>query len=74
MKTIISSRFTLVTVACIVIALYLVYFIVNQQYMYKVTSRFNVRFLNHNGDCFYMGCLLAMVASFLVMTFMVSFD
>ena len=46
----ITGRFSVVTVSCMVIAMYLGYFIINQQYMIKVTSRYNAAFLNHNGD------------------------
>ena len=46
----ISGRFSVVTVSCLVIAIYLFTFIINQQYMIKVTQRYNIAFLNHNGD------------------------
>ena len=49
-ETLITGRFSVVIVACTVIAIYLFIFIINQQYMLKVIRRFNIRFLNHNGD------------------------
>jgi len=39
-----------VTVSCLVIVIFMLFFIVNMQYMLKVISRYNIRFLNHNGD------------------------
>jgi hypothetical protein len=61
----IQGRFSLCTVTCIVLAIYLFYFIVNQQYMVKIISRYQARILNHNGDTvslfLIMGCLLAYI-------------
>jgi len=39
-KTIVSSRFSDMTVGCIVIAIFLTYFIINHQYMNKIASRY----------------------------------
>jgi len=46
-KTIIAGRFNIMTVSCIVIMIYIVLFIVNQQYMLKVIQKYQIRFLNH---------------------------
>ena len=48
------------TVSCIVIMVYLVLFIVNQQYMLKVIQKYQIRFLNHQGDM--MSLLVTLVA------------
>ena len=45
-----GAKFDVVTVSCLVVLLYMLFFIVNMQYMLKVISRYNIRFLNHNGD------------------------
>lgn len=63
-KTIVGGRFSLVSVACIVIAIFLSYFIINHQYMNKIASRYQARFLNHNGDCFYLFWLCLLATSF----------
>ena len=49
-KAMIQGRFSMLTVSCIVLALFIFYFIVNQQYMVKVIQRYQARILNHNGD------------------------
>ena len=49
-KALIAGRFNVVTVGCIVTMVYLLLFIVNQQYMLKVIQKYQIRFLNHNGD------------------------
>lgn len=48
--TTLSAKFDVVNVSCIVILVYMLFFIVNMQYMLKVIQRYNIRFLNHNGD------------------------
>ena len=48
--TSLSAKFDVVTVSCIVVLIYMLFFIVNMQYMLKVIQRYNIRFLNHNGD------------------------
>ena len=62
----IAGRFSVVTVSCAVIAIYLFTFIINQQYMIKVTSRYsNIRFLNHSGDYLNFMTTLFFTAMFL---------
>jgi hypothetical protein len=54
-----------VTVACIVISVYLFIFMINQQYMLKVIRRFSIRFLNHNGDYANLAVSIVLIAFFL---------
>lgn len=56
------------------ITAYMVLFIVNMQYMFKVISRYNIRFLNHNGDHFNLGLLLVASLVFLYMRFLMPFS
>ena len=73
-KSIVGGRFNIVTVTCLVITVFFVLFIVNMQYMFKVISRYNIRFLNHNGDHFNLGLLLLACLVFLYMRFLTSFS
>lgn len=73
-KSIVGGRFNIVTVTCLVITVFLVLFIVNMQYMFKVISRYNIRFLNHNGDHFNLGLLLVAALVFLYMRFLMPFS
>ena len=73
-KTIIGGRFNIVTVTCLVITIYLLIFIVNMQYMFKVIQRYHIRFLNHKGDHFNLALTLAAVAVFLYLRFVMNFS
>ena len=70
----IASRFSIVTVGCIVIAIFLSYYIINHQYMNKIASRYQARFLNHNGDCFYLFWLVVLATTFIVVKYCVKFE
>jgi hypothetical protein len=72
-KSIIGGRFNIVTVTCLVITVYLLIFIVNMQYMFKVISRYNIRFLNHNGDHFNLVLLLVAGLTFLYLRFLMAY-
>lgn len=63
-QTFIDARFNLVTVALIVLALFLLHFIVNQQYMLKIISKYEARILQHNYDCVNFGILVALALTF----------
>ena len=73
-KTIISGRFSDMTVGCITIAIFLTYFIINHQYMNKIASRYQARFLNHNGDCFYLFWLVLLATSFIFIKYGMKFE
>jgi hypothetical protein len=73
-QNIITGRFNVVTVTILVIVLYLVIFIVNMQYMFKVISRYNIRFLNHNGDHFNLALILVATLMFVYLRFVMKFD
>ena len=73
-KTMVSSRFSLVTVGCIVIAIFLSYYIINHQYMNKIASRYQARFLNHNGDCFYLFWLVVFAITLICIKYVTKFD
>lgn len=73
-KTMVSSRFSIVTVGCIVIAIFLSYYIINHQYMNKIASRYQARFLNHNGDCFYLFWLVVLAITFISIKYIMKFD
>lgn len=45
-------------------AIFLTYYIINHQYMNKIASRYQARFLNHSGDCYYLLQLLLLTVSF----------
>jgi hypothetical protein len=42
--------------------------------MNKIASRYQARFLNHNGDCFYFFWLVVITAAFVCIRFVVKFD
>ena len=73
-KTIIASRFNLITVGCIVTAIFLSYYIINHQYMNKIASRYQARFLNHSGDCFYLFLLVILASVFVCIKYGMKFD
>lgn len=73
-KTIIQSRFNILTVACIVMAVFLSYYIINHQYMNKISSRYQARFLNHTGDCFYLFWLVLLATCFITIRYGLKFD
>lgn len=73
-KTIITSRFNVITVACIVTAIFLSTYIINHQYMNKIASRYQARFLNHSGDCFYFFWLVLLAATFVFIRLCMKFD
>ena len=52
------------TTSCIVLAIFLAYYMINHQYMNKFASRYHARFLNHNGDCYYFFWILLFSAAF----------
>ena len=70
----ITGRFNIVTVTLLVIVVYLLIFIVNMQYMFKVISRYNIRFLNHNGDHFNFGLIAVATLLFLYMRFFAKWE
>lgn len=73
-KNIIASRFSLMTVGCIVTAIFLSYYIMNHQYMNKIASRYQARFLNHSGDCIYFFWLLVLASIFVFIRYGIKFD
>ena len=73
-KTIIASRFNLITIGCIITAIFLTTYIINHQYMNKIASRYQARFLNHSGDCFYLFWLVLLVSSFVFIRYGMKFD
>ena len=42
--------------------------------MFKIISRYNVRYLNHNGDLLNLALILVATAMFLCMRFLISFE
>lgn len=70
----ISGRFSAVTATCIVLIIFLSYFIINQQYMIKKLRKYNSRnILNHHGDLFNAGATGVLVLIFLVSRFGVNY-
>jgi len=61
----IAGRFNVMTVSCIVLIIFMLLFIVNQQYMLKVIQKYHFRFLNHNGDMMAFFMILLTIGLFL---------
>ena len=66
-NTIITGKFSILSVCNLLTALYLFLFIVNQQYMVKTISRYQIRHLNHNGD--YLNFMLVLFFTCLFFVF-----
>lgn len=73
-QILVSSRLTVLTVSCIVAAIYLFMFIINSQYMVKVMARYNTRWLNHHGDTLYFAPFLVILVSFLFLKYSFKFE
>ena len=73
-QILVSSRLTVLTVSCIVTAVYLFMFIINSQYMVKVMARFNTRWLNHHGDALYLAPFLVILTAFLCLKYSYKFE
>lgn len=63
----------MVSVACIVLTLFLLHFIVNQQYMLKIISKYEARILVHDYDCMNFGALVALAVTFGILQCFVKF-
>lgn len=63
-ENIISFKFSTLSACCLVLAFYLVLFISNQNYMVKVISRYQIRFLNHRGDLFNFAMILLFTGAY----------
>jgi len=59
----------MLTVGCIVTILFLFIFIVNQHYIVKVISRYNIRFLNHHHDFINVAMVVVWACVFLFLRF-----
>ena len=73
-QILVTSRMTVLTVSCIVGAIFLLMFVINSQYMVKVMARFSTRWLNHRGDLLYCGPFVILLGAFFFLRYGFSFD